>query len=227
MSSSLPLPCVKLASPSAYAKSLGLRRGDLVIALDCKINDLTDDQMMRLMRNGNEQPRPVTLRRGQDDWTVLCKSDQLGHLARFITDAPLPELPDIRQQKLKNWDVLIGPNDIYDLQKQSPALLGLIPPLYLIQMRLWTELAVWAALTLLCIPFGLIAAVVVQLLLAVYFWRKGPIHVRQDRSARGFVVWRLVAAPNETAIHSYIKTARPDLQFVYARPVPEPMTETV
>lgn len=119
---------------------------------------------------------------------------------------------------------MLGENGGYDVQPQRPPLLALLTPLYLVQMRLWIPLMVWIAVLCLSIPIGWSAGIALQALMSLYFWRLGPNLVRLDRMARGFSLWRVIAARSERDIHAYVKATAPHLHFVYAsgptQPVP-------
>lgn len=211
-----------LASANPQGKALGLRPGDILLRVDTHAVDGQTKDLLARFKEHPERPRVLWMRRDEKVWPVLARTAILGRWRAMPwpdTAARLPEpLPAAR---LRNYDVMIGPDDIYDAQPQKPSVLGLVPPLYMLQMRLWTPLAIWAALSVLCVPLGWGAGGALQALICIYFWRAAPMLVRVDRMARGFRLWRVIAARSERDLHRQMVALAPELRFFHAAGRPD------
>lgn len=216
MAPSSPRAFLALSSPSPYARSLGVRRGDVVIGLKGKPAEGTARHLLKQLRSAGDARQLITLRRGDDIWMVSCRTAELGRWSATDTYTADPLMPDAPRTPPRNWDVMFGPDFSYDVQRQDPTLLGLLTPVYLVQMRLWTELLLWGAVVLLCLPFGGIITGIVQGLMSLYLWRAGPVLVRKDRAAQGFVLWRVIAVQSESDLHRFLAQTRPEMRFVHA-----------
>lgn len=220
MSPSDPAPratALVLASVNPQGKSLGLRPGDILLRVDGQAVDGKTKDIQALFRTQPERARALWIWRDGQVWPVMGRSAILGRWRVLPSPEGSAALPDHRPtERLQNFDVMIGPDETYDAQPRTPSVMALVPPIYMLQMRLWTPLALWVALTLVSVPLGWIAGVALQLLICVYFWRAAPMLVRTDRTARGFRLWRVIAARSERDLHRQMTTLAPELRFVHA-----------
>ncbi len=229
MSLSDPSPrasALALASVNPQGKALGLRPGDILLRVDGHAVDGKTKDIQALFREHPDRARALWIWRDGQVWPVLGRSAILGRWRVMPKPEVIVTLPDHSPtDRMQNFDVMIGPDETYDAQPRTPSVVALLPPLYMIQMRLWTPLILWAALTLVSVPLGWIAGAALQMLICVYFWRAAPMLVRTDRMARGFRLWRVIAARSERELHRQMTTLAPDLRFVHApvRSVPKPV----
>lgn len=206
-----------LTSVNPLGKSLGLRPGDILLRVDGQSVDGTIKDIQALFKEQPERARLMWICRDGQVWPILGRSAILGRWRVMPKPEAIAALPEHRpEDRWKNFDVMIGPDESYDAQPRTPSVLALMPPLYMIQMRLWTPLILWAALLLLSVPLGWIAGAALQGLICVYFWRAAPMLVRSDRTARGFRLWRVIAAKSERNLHRQMTTLAPDMRFVHA-----------
>lgn len=210
-----------LASVNAQGKALGLRSGDILLRIDTHaVNGQTKDLLARFKENPDRQ-RALWMRRDGHIWPILVRTPTIGRWrAMSAPEVSLPESGLTPAARLRNFEVMCGPDESYDAQPQRPSVLALLPPIYLIQMRLWAPLAIWAALTALCVPLGWVAGGALQVLISIYFWRAAPMLVRVDRMARGFRLWRVVAARSERDLHRRMSDLAPELRFLHAQSGP-------
>ncbi|KGM87794.1 hypothetical protein rosmuc_02532 [Roseovarius mucosus DSM 17069] len=213
-----------LTSVNPQGKSLGLRSGDILLRVDGQLVDGKTKDIQALFKNQPERARLMWIYRDGQVWPILGRSAILGRWRVTPKPEGITALPEHRPaDRWQNFEVMIGPDESYDAQPRTPSTIALLPPLYMIQMRLWTPLILWAALMLVSIPLGWIAGAALQVLICVYFWRAAPMLVRADRTARGFRLWRVVAAKSERDLHRQMTTLAPDMRFVHApvRSLPE------
>ena len=205
---------LRLSSVNATGRSFGLKAGDLLLRIDGHSCDGQVKSLQARFREAPEQERALTFWRNDAEWTVLCRTAVLGRWR----NAPWPEgasAESSQDGKLRNWEVMVDTNGCYDTQRRMPSLYALLVPVYLVHMRLWGALLLWIALTALCFPLGWMAGSGVQVLVSLYFWRSSPALVRADRNARGFRMWRVIAARNEAGIHQKVAKLAPELRFVH------------
>jgi hypothetical protein len=202
-----------LAQAGPLARAYGLRRGDLLVALNGRAIAGDPRAVLAGIKRGDAGPSLLRLRRGGDDWDLIADPRQLGRWRAGRTDRAPGQLP--ARRGLRNWDVMVTPAGVYDVQMQAPRLLAFLVPVYLMQMRLWGPLAIWAAVLLIGLMPGLVWAGIVQVVMAVYIWRAGPMLVRADRQAQGLRLWRVMAAPQEGALHRQLAQMMPDWRFIH------------
>jgi len=202
-----------LAQSSLVARASGLRPGDLLIALNGRAITGDPRTVLAGIKRGQTGQSQLRLRRAAEDWDLVADPRQLGRWRAGRTDMPPGPLP--ARKALRNWDVMVTPDGVYDVQMQAPRALALLVPVYLVQMRLWGPLAIWGATLLIGLAPGLIWAGIIQAVFALYIWRAGPMLVRADRQAQGLRMWRVMAAPDEAALHRQIAQSLPDWRFLH------------
>ncbi|MGC9446730.1 hypothetical protein [Cereibacter johrii] len=212
--------CLQLSQLLPAGRALHLRPGDRL----CLINGLPFTGGPEALAERFAAGRPLALgfRRGEADFTLLAATPGLG---RWETvPAPLlPEGPRLHPEGLRNWEVLAGPDAIYDLQPLSGVTLAwLATPLWLLQMRLWGLAAALAAAVALAFAVAPWLAAGVHLLAAVHVGRAGPAYVRADRRLRGLLPVATLAAGSEAEAHAAWRRLEPQARFLFARALPLP-----
>lgn len=209
--------CLKLAPVNLQGRALGLLPGDILLRLDGKPLEGPAAQLLKRVQAQTDREHLLDLRRDETDWTVLSSSLALGRWK--AVDIPEPVTANHASiDRMRNWDVVVTEDGRYDAHPRTSPLLALLAPLYLIHMRLWTALAVWGALTLLGLAIGWVLGSTIQILVCLYVWRAAPTLFRADRSARGFRLWRVMAATSEADLHAQLGRIAPGLTFVLSTP---------
>lgn len=211
---------LQLTSLSLRGKGLGLHPGDTLVRIDGKPFDGTVTRLLQSFAGQPDRKRVLWFVRDGLEWPVVAKTAALGqwrsvHLPEGFSTGALPTIG------LRNWDVLVNADGAYDVQPTEASGFAFLAPLYLLQMRLWGPLALWAAVSALALPLGWVAGSALQVLLCLYFWRASPTLMRSDRFARGFRYWRIMAARNERDLHEKMAEIAPGLRFVLMPPKPE------
>lgn len=219
-----PTAALALAAANMQGRALGLRTGDLLLRVDGKCFDGRTRTLLAMFQGTPPPERTLTLRRDDRDWEVQSTTAFLGRWRTVPAPEGLTEVVEL-PPRLRNWEVLTTSDGHYDTQPMQPPVMALLVPFYLIGMRLWAPLALWAALSALCLPLGWIAGTAVQALMCLYFWRASPSLVRADRAARGFRRWRVVAAPSERALHQRMATLAPEARFLHGKVKPQPQPQ--
>lgn len=214
-----------LGSVLPAGRSLGLQPGDQLIAINGKPFDGQSATLLKRFGTGNTLTElALTFRRDGKEWAVLSKTAKLGHWRKHESAGNTDDERFADPQRLRNWEVYSLNGGAYDTQPTKPTWMALIPPLHLVQMRLWSPLAIWVALSGLCIPLGWIGGTALQILMSVYFWQASPVLFRRDRMMQGYRSWRMIAARSESQLHKTMSELAPNMPFVLSR-APAPSVE--
>lgn len=209
---------LSLEKATPYARAMGLRRGDCLVGLRGKPVEGDARTALARLRAAPQTPVHLTFQRTDEQWDLICQPRHLGRWSAVThTNLSVPLRADTR---LRNWEIWADADGVYDVQAQAPSLAGLLGPVYLLHMRLWGPLAVWAGVMTLGLGLGLVWAILFQALLSIYIWRAGPVMVKTDRLARGFRPWRVIACRHEKEVHDKIRQLAPDLRFCHTPQAP-------
>lgn len=219
-----------LSDPNRLGAALGLLAGDRLVAVNGL--PIAADAAALAQRIGPAgRATALTMERSGRVWIVLSESTQLGRWRPGPAPVDRPQDPKgrIRPEALSNWEILRSPDGRYDVQPVALPLMALIaPPLWLMQARLWSGLALWAALVLVGVPLGWTAVLALHAITALYFWRSGPALWRADRIARGLRPEGVLAAASERALHAQIGELHPGAIHLHlpARSISQELAET-
>ena len=204
--------CLSRCKAGDHGHALGLKSGDLLIAVDGKrwtgtvaglkarFSDISDDVAL-------------TFRRGDAVWTVLTHRLDLGQW----TPTPLPvDTPAVTlaTDVMCNWEIVANSDWTHDLFPLRPSLLALVAPgLWLAYHRLWTLLATLIAAMAVALPAGVALVIGLWFAVGLHLWRNGSAHIRVDRAASGYHRVAIIAARSESAAIATWTTLRPDARF--------------
>lgn len=209
-----------LASVNAAGRALGLRPGDVLEAFDDAPFSDGVERLIRVMDGAREkQTHVMRFSRSGTSWSVLAGTARLGQWRVETMQRPASDAKPRREARdgLRNWIVMRDPDLYYDVHPVSPTLLGILAPLHLLQMRLYGPLAIWCAVVMCGLPLGTIPTAVLAVLASLYFWLVAPDLFRADRAARGFFLYRIMAARSESDLHRRIAKTDPDHVFILAK----------
>lgn len=208
--------CLRLAPVNLQGRALGLAPGDLLVRLNGQPLEGSAAQLFKRREVHSDTRHLLSLRRDGREWVVLSSTLALGRWKAEACPDPISE-SSVRMDRMRNWDVVVNDEGRYDAHPRTAPIIALLAPIYLLQMRLWAALAVWAALTLLGVALGWVLGSALQLLICLYVWRSAPDLFRADRSGRGFQLWRVIAASSETNLHKHVTELEPRFSFVLSR----------
>lgn len=209
-----------LASVNSSGRALGLRAGDILEAFDDAPFSDGVERLIKVMDGARDkQTHLMRFSREGTSWSVLAETARLGQWRVETMKRPASDAKPRREARngLRNWLVMRDPDLYYDVHPVSPTLLGILAPLHLLQMRLYGPLAIWCAVVMCGLPLGTIPTAVLAVLASLYFWMAAPDLFRADRAARGFGLFRVMAARSETDLHQRIVRTDPDHVFVLAK----------
>ncbi|MEL6550183.1 MAG: hypothetical protein AAFQ54_08040 [Pseudomonadota bacterium] len=212
-----PYAALRLESVRPAGRSLGLQAGDTLVRIDGACFDGSRATLKARVAMAGSRGCMLSFSRAGLLWQVAIDTARLGRWRHV----PLPEGIDIAPQEVsgeQNWDVWVDPDGAYDALPAKRDGFALLVPLNLIRLRLWSALALWGALLVVSVMLGPWVGTAVQVVVWIYFWRITPALVRQDWVARGFRLWKVMAARSETALHAELAARVPQIRFVHARP---------
>lgn len=207
---------LKLAPVNMQGRALGLLPGDVLLRLDGRPIEGQVRQLVKAFDTAPNKLHLLDIRRNDQVWSVLSPTATLGRWKPVDSTEPAPAKPN-GPEGMRNWDVLVNDDGIYDTHPHRPPLLALLAPVYLLQMRLWAALTVWGALTLLGVAVGWVLGAAIQVLICLYVWRSAPTLFRVTRHANGFQPWRVIAARSEADLHREVSRLDPGLTFAFAK----------
>lgn len=216
---------LKLAPVSLQGRALGLLPGDVLMRLDGRPIKGQARHLVKVFNTPPHKPHLLDIRRNDQVWSVLSPTAALGRW-KPVDSTETISVKSRGPDGMRNWDVLVNDAGNYDTHPHSPPLLALLAPVYLVHMRLWAALTVWGALTLLGVAIGWVLGAAIQVLICLYVWRSAPTLFRATRHAKGFRLWRVIAAPTEADLHREVSRLEPGLTFVFARPAAAGETPT-
>lgn len=211
----------------AEGRRLGLRGGEVLLAINGRPFRGTDDMLARRFDARGGKPLALTFARGMDEFVVLTETHKLGRW-EIIAAGPMPEGEGTRidPDGLRNFEVMRSEAGVYDLYPVTPPLTAVLAaPLWLLQMRLWAPGATLVA--------GMAAAGLVTPWLAGVVWlaaglwvrRAAAYFVRADRRGRGLAWEGMIAAQSEAEAHQKHLARFPGDRNLFA-PEPAGASET-
>lgn len=200
----------------------GLRGGDILLGVD---GHPWSGTSRALSRHFARQQRAVllTFQRKEVVFSVLSERADLGWWNIQPRPATLAKLPDL-SANLRMWEIVAQPSGAHDLFCLRRSTLALIaPPIWLAQARLWPGLALFGAVTALCLPVGPALVGLVWVAAGLHLWQAGPDHQRVALQAQGYSRRARIAAPTEAAAIATWANLSPKARFRYGpAPLPSP-----
>jgi hypothetical protein len=214
-----PGTALELKAVSDRGAALGLKPGDQVVAVDGMPLTGGSAELGAHLAPGRG-PRALSIRRGDVAFPVLADGSDLGRWVGIPAPEGLQPQP-VAPETLCNWELFRDARGRYDLQPLAPSPWPLVAtPLWLAHHRLWAPLAAHLSATACAAPVGLLAALGVYALGAVYIWRAARTLVRAARQSEAFAPFALVAAASAREAHALCAVLAPGLRHVDAAPSP-------
>lgn len=212
----------------AAGRALGLAAGDILLAVNGRAFTGTPAHLAMRLAERPGKPLALTFQRGPNRLTVLAGRADLGvwdsMAAPALTDDDMPRVdPDV----LSNWEIMRDAEGRFDAVCLAPSMLAtLLPPLWLLQMRLWVPFATMVTAIVVTGAVSPYAVPLVWAALGVHLRRAGPAYLRADRRGRGLRLQSVHAARSEAAAHTAHIEMFPNDRSLFA-PKPEPEAQTV
>ena len=215
---------LKALPAAAAGRALALRPGDTLIAVNGRA--FAGDAAMLARRFADRRGRPLalTFQRGETTLTVLATRADLGQWESVVRAESTDTADRIDPDTLRNWEILRSRDGLYDLHvTDAPLLARVLPPVWLLQMRLWVPFATLSA--------ALVASGLVAIWAVAIVWAAAGLHMRHaaatylrlDRRSLGLVPHAIHAARTEAEAHAIHRRLHPGDRFLFERIAkPEP-----
>lgn len=184
----------------APGRALGLAAGDILLAVNGRAFTGAPAQLAARLAERGGKPLALTFQRGPNRVTVLAHRIDLG-VWDSMAAAPAQTEEDtarIDPDRLFNWEILrdgMGRFDAVCLAPSSFAML--LPPVWLLQMRLWMTFATVVAALSVAFAVSAYAVPVVWVALGVHLRHAAPAYLKADRAGRGLRLCGVHAARSE------------------------------
>jgi hypothetical protein len=212
----------------AAGRALGLASGDILLAVNGRAFTGTPAHLAMRLAERKGKPLALTFQRGPNRLTVLADRVDLG-VWDSMAAAPTVEddMPRIDPDVLSNWEIMRDAEGRFDAVCLAPSVLAtLLPPLWLLQMRLWVPFATMVTALVVAGAVSPYAVPLVWASLGVHLRRAGPAYLRADRRGRGLRLQSVLAARSEAAAHTAYLELFPNDRSLFA-PMPETAVQTV
>lgn len=204
-------------APSAAGRGLGLRGGDVLVAVNGRGFHGDVASLSALAGNGGTA-LALTFQRGGAEFTVLARTAALGRWESVAALAEDGARRRIDPAVLQPWEMMRAPDGTYDIFPQHLPMLGLaLPQLWLLQMRLWVPCAMLVAAV---VAGGIVhpaLALAVHVAGAAHLRWTHAMYLRLDRRARGLSFHMVLAARGEARAHAAHRALYPDDRYLFAR----------
>ncbi|MEL6915420.1 MAG: hypothetical protein AAFP13_13050 [Pseudomonadota bacterium] len=211
-----PFAALQLETVSLPGRSLGLQSGDILVRIDGVCFDGRISTLKARQAAVGSSACLLGFWRDGTSWQVASDTVFLGRWRRVALPDGIGEAP-LEVTGKRNWDIWVEPGGAYDALPSRGDVLAWLVPFNLVRLRLWSALALWLSLLVVSVMLGFWLGLAVQVVVWIYFWRVTPVLVRQDWMARGFRLWRVIAAPSENALHAEVSKSFPQMRFIHGR----------
>ncbi len=194
--------------------ALGLRAGDVLAAINGKAFIGSSKELTERFIQANGKPLALTFLRGDIDITVLADHPNLGKWEAV----PARPWNEARQDpaSMRNWEVLRTDDGRYDLHPLTPGpLVLLVPPIWLLQNRLWVPAAAIVAAIAISAAIWWPIGALVYVLTGMILRRSGATLYRLDRVNMGMIPYAIVAAHSEAGAHAAYGKIDPKGRFYF------------
>ncbi len=203
---------------SAEGRRLGLKGGEVLLAINGRPFRGTDDMLARRFDARGGKPLAVTFARGMDEFVVLTETHKLGRWD-VVAAGPLPEEEGARidPDLLRNFEVMRSEKGVYDLYPVVPPMTAMLAaPVWLLQMRIWAPGATLVAALAASALVSPWLAVVVWLAAGLWVRRSAAYFVRADRRGRGLGWEGMIPARSEAEAHQIHMARHPGDRNLFA-----------
>lgn len=215
---------LRTVPPHSTGRALALCPGDVLVSVNGRA--FTGDYAALERRFADRKGRSLALgfRRGEGTLTVLSGRADLGQWETVPQPLDQPEGERIDPDTLRNWEILRSGDGLYDLHPLTAPVVALaLPPLWLLQMRLWVPFATLSAALVAAGLAAIWAVGIVWLAAGLHMRHAACTYLRLDRRARGLFPHAVHAARTEAEAHAAHRRLNPTDRFLFERaPAAEP-----
>ena len=196
--------CIKEIRPISRAKALRLKTGDVIIGIRGEVFNGSVEELLDIFDEIDDQDGGVlTIWREGFSFNLIIYGP-LGCIFEFTRDEitrdinkALPEIQMGNVDELVTFEFLRGIDSRCNVFDTRVSQLGIyLPPIWLIQQRLWEPLVATLAIYVITLTVHWVLFVISAILLALYFRKSQLVLLRSFNLSKGKQIWMVIASKN-------------------------------
>ena len=213
--------CIKEIRPISRAKALRLKNGDVIVGIRGEVFNGSVEELLDIFDEIDDQDGgTLTIWRDGFSFNLIIYGP-LGCIFEFTPDEitrdinkALPEIQMGNVDELVTFELLRGIDSRCNVFDTRVSQLGIyLPPIWLIQQRLWEPLVATLAIYVITLTVHWVLFVISAILLALYFRKSQLVLLRSFNLHKGKQIWMIIASKNMIDAQRTARLFDPNLTF--------------
>ena len=227
--------CIKEIRPISRAKALRLKNGDVIVGIRGEVFNGSVEELLDIFDEIDDQDGGIlTIWREGFSFNLIIYGP-LGCIFEFTPDEitrdinkALPEIQMGNVDELVTFELLRGIDSRCNVFDTRVSQLGIyLPPIWLIQQRLWEPLVATLAIYVTTLTVHWVLFVISAILLALYFRKSQLVLLRSFNLHKGRQIWMIIASKNMIDAQRTARLFDPNIVFEPDLIGPPPPVELV
>ena len=227
--------CIKEIRPISRAKALRLKNGDVIVGIRGEVFNGSVEELLDIFDEIDDQDGGIlTIWREGFSFNLIIYGP-LGCIFEFTPDEitrdinkALPEIQMGNVDELVTFELLRGIDSRCNVFDTRVSQLGIyLPPIWLIQQRLWEPLVATLAIYAITLAVHWVLFVISVILLALYFRKSQLVLLRSFNLTKGKQIWMIIASKNMIDAQRTARLFDPNIVFEPDLIGPPPPVELV
>ena len=227
--------CIKEIRPISRAKALRLKTGDVIVGIRGEVFNGSVEELLDIFDEIDDQyGGTITIWREGFSFNLIIYGP-LGCIFEFTPDEitrdinkALPEIQMGNVDELITFELLRGIDSRCNIYNTRVSQLGIyLPPIWLIQQRLWEPLIATLAIYATTLIVHWVLFVISVILLALYFRKSQLVLLRSFNLHKGKQIWMIIASKNMIDAQRTARLFDPNIVFEPDLIGPPPLVESV
>ena len=227
--------CIKEIRPISRAKALRLKNGDVIVGIRGEVFNGSVEELLDIFDEIDDQDGGIlTIWREGFSFNLIIYGP-LGCIFEFTPDEitrdinkALPEIQMGNVDELVTFEFLRGIDSRCNVFDTRVSQLGIyLPPIWLIQQRLWEPLVATLAIYVITLTVHWVLFVISAILLALYFRKSQLVLLRSFNLHKGRQIWMIIASKNMIDAQRTARLFDPNIVFEPDLIGPPPPVESV
>ena len=227
--------CIKEIRPISRAKALRLKTGDVIVGIRGEVFNGSVEELLDIFDEIDDQGGGIlTVWREGFSFNLIIYGP-LGCIFEFTRDEitrdinkSLPEIQMGNIDELTTFELLRGIDSRCNIFDTRVSQLGIyLPPIWLIQQRLWEPLVATLAIYAITLAVHWVLFVISVILLALYFRKSQLVLLRSFNLHKGKQIWMIIASKNMIDAQRTARLFDPNIVFEPDLIGPPPPVELV
>ena len=227
--------CIKEIRPISRAKALRLKNGDVIVGIRGEVFNGSVEELLDIFDEIDDQDGGIlTIWREGFSFNLIIYGP-LGCIFEFTPDEitrdinkALPEIQMGNVDELVTFEFLRGIDSRCNIFDTRVSQLGIyLPPIWLIQQRLWEPLVATLAIYGITLAVHWVLFVISVILLALYFRKSQLVLLRSFNLHKGKQIWMIIASKHMIDAQRTARLFDPNIVFEPDLIGPPPPVELV